>query len=104
MNSTCSSNGARVSETPNCVIDYIVERLADEGIAHCFGAAGDYVFPICNAVDRSSKIKWIGCANGLNASYNAQRVVRQWPLKRQGPDVSASTQRRLRRPTRERLA
>jgi hypothetical protein len=41
MNSTSSSNGARVSETPNCVIDYIVERLA-EGIAHCFGLAGDY--------------------------------------------------------------
>ena len=28
------------------VADYIVERLAAEGISHCFGVAGDYVFPI----------------------------------------------------------
>jgi indolepyruvate decarboxylase len=24
------------------VADYIVERLAAEGISHCFGVAGDY--------------------------------------------------------------
>jgi indolepyruvate decarboxylase len=28
------------------VADYIVERLAAEGINHCFGVAGDYVFPM----------------------------------------------------------
>ena len=33
------------------VADYIVERLAAEGIDHCFGVAGDYVFPICDAVE-----------------------------------------------------
>jgi indolepyruvate decarboxylase len=44
------------------VADYIVERLAAEGIDHCFGVAGDYVFPICDAVDSSAKVKWIGCA------------------------------------------
>jgi indolepyruvate decarboxylase len=53
------------------VADYIVERLAAEGISHCFGVAGDYVFPICDAVDSSTKVKWIGCANELNASYAA---------------------------------
>ena len=53
------------------VANYIVDRLAAEGIEHCFGVAGDYVFPICDAVDSSSKIKWIGCANELNASYAA---------------------------------
>ena len=26
------------------VADYIVERLAVEGIDHCFGVAGDYAF------------------------------------------------------------
>jgi indolepyruvate decarboxylase len=76
MNSASSSSGARVSETPNSVIDYIVERLADEGIAHCFGVAGDYAFPVCDAVDRSPKIKWIGCANELNASYAADGYAR----------------------------
>src|SRR5262249_32451189 len=45
------------------VAEYIVERLAGEGISHCFGVAGDYVFPICDAVDSSAKVKWIGCAN-----------------------------------------
>jgi indolepyruvate decarboxylase len=58
------------------VADYIVERLAAEGISHCFGVAGDYVFPICNAVDSSAKVKWIGCANELNASYAADGYAR----------------------------
>src|SRR5215469_13899767 len=53
------------------VADYIAERLAAEGVRHCFGVAGDYVFPICDAVDSSAKVKWIGCANELNASYAA---------------------------------
>ena len=58
------------------VADYIVERLAALGIDHCFGVAGDYVFPICDAVDNSAKMKWIGCANELNASYAADGYAR----------------------------
>jgi indolepyruvate decarboxylase len=58
------------------VADYIVERLAAEGIDHCFGVAGDYAFPICNAVDSSAKVKWIGCSNELNASYAADGYAR----------------------------
>jgi indolepyruvate decarboxylase len=58
------------------VADYIVERLAAEGIRHCFGVAGDYLFPICDAVERSAEIKWIGCANELNASYAADGYAR----------------------------
>ena len=58
------------------VADYIVERLATKGINHCFGVAGDYVFPICDAVDGSAKVKWIGCANELNASYAADGYAR----------------------------
>jgi hypothetical protein len=58
------------------VADYIVERLATEGINHCFGVAGDYVFPICDWVDSSAKVKWIGCANELNASYAADGYAR----------------------------
>jgi hypothetical protein len=58
------------------VADYIVDRLAAEGINHCFGVAGDYVFPICDAVDSSTKVKWIGCANELNASYAADGYAR----------------------------
>src|SRR3984893_260648 len=58
------------------VADYIVERLAAEGIDHCFGVAGDYVFPICDAVDGSAKVKWVGCSNELNASYAADGYAR----------------------------
>jgi indolepyruvate decarboxylase len=58
------------------VADYIVERLGAEGIEHCFGVAGDYVFPICDAVDSSAKLKWIGCANELNAAYAADGYAR----------------------------
>src|SRR6185503_16586073 len=58
------------------VAEYIVGRLAAEGISHCFGVAGDYVFPICDAVDSSTKVEWIGCANELNASYAADGYAR----------------------------
>src|SRR6201987_5698539 len=58
------------------VADYIVERLAAEGIDHCFGVAGDYAFPICDAVDSSAKVEWIGCSNELNASYAADGYAR----------------------------
>jgi indolepyruvate decarboxylase len=58
------------------VADYIIQRLAVEGIAHCFGVAGDYAFPLCDAVDRSPDVKWIGCSNELNASYAADGYAR----------------------------
>ncbi len=58
------------------VADYIVQRLAAEGINHCFGVAGDYAFPLCDAVDRSKEVKWIGCSNELNASYAADGYAR----------------------------
>ena len=58
------------------VADYIVHRLAEEGMDHCFGVAGDYAFPLCDAVDRSPEVKWIGCANELNASYAADGYAR----------------------------
>jgi indolepyruvate decarboxylase len=58
------------------VAEYIVERLAAEGINHCFGVAGDYVFPVCDAVDSNAMVKWIGCANELNAAYAADGYAR----------------------------
>jgi indolepyruvate decarboxylase len=58
------------------VADYIVQRLADEGITHCFGVPGDYAFPVCDAVERSPNVRWIGCSNELNASYAADGYAR----------------------------
>ena len=58
------------------VADTIVQRIVDEGVAHCFGVAGDYLFPMCNAVESSPSVKWIGCANELNAAYAADGYAR----------------------------
>src|SRR5260221_5660052 len=63
-----------MSETT--VIDYIVQRLSDEGITDCFGVPGDYAFPVCDAVDRNPNIRWVGCSNELNASYAADGYAR----------------------------
>jgi indolepyruvate decarboxylase len=58
------------------VIEYIVQRIANEGVEHCFGVPGDYAFPVCDAVDRNPNIKWIGCSNELNAAYAADGYAR----------------------------
>jgi indolepyruvate decarboxylase len=62
--------------TATTVIDYIVKRLAAEGIEHCFGVPGDYAFPVADAVERSAEIEWIGCSNELNAAYAADGYAR----------------------------
>jgi indolepyruvate decarboxylase len=58
------------------VADYIVERLAREGITDCFGVAGDFAFKLCDAVARSKAIRWIGCSNELDAAYAADGYAR----------------------------
>src|SRR5438552_18238517 len=58
------------------VINYIVQRIADEGVQHCFGVPGDYAFPVGDAVDSNPNIKWIGCSNELNAAYAADGYAR----------------------------
>ena len=58
------------------VADYIVARLAQEGITDCFGVAGDFAFKLNDAVVRSEKIRWIGCSNELNAAYAADGYAR----------------------------
>ncbi len=62
--------------TATIVIDYIVQRLIDEGITDCFGVPGDYAFPVSDAVDRNPCIRWVGCSNELNASYAADGYAR----------------------------
>src|ERR1700719_3572236 len=58
------------------VADYIVRRLAREGITDCFGVAGDFAFKLCDAVARSEAIRWIGCSNELGAAYAADGYAR----------------------------
>ena len=64
-----------MSTQPN-VADYIVQRLAREGITDCFGVAGDFAFKLDDAVARSEAIRWIGCSNELDAAYAADGYAR----------------------------
>ena len=64
-----------MSEQTN-VADYIVRRLAGEGITDCFGVAGDFAFKLNDAVARSERIRWIGCSNELEAAYAADGYAR----------------------------
>src|SRR6201985_530756 len=64
-----------MSERP-IVADYVVRRLAREGITDCFGVAGDFAFKLCDAVARSETIRWIGCSNELDAAYAADGYAR----------------------------
>src|SRR6201990_2066831 len=58
------------------VADYIVRRLAREGITDCFGVAGDFAFKLCDAVARSEAVRWVGCSNELNAAYASDGYAR----------------------------
>src|SRR5205085_1612814 len=58
------------------VADYIVRRLAREGITDCFGVAGDFAFKLDDAIMRSEAIRWIGCSNELDAAYAADGYAR----------------------------
>ena len=76
MRETKKENAGSSTGKPTTVIDYIVQRLADEGIKDCFGVPGDYAFPVCDAVDRNPNVRWVGCSNELNASYAADGYAR----------------------------
>ncbi|MTC75274.1 alpha-keto acid decarboxylase family protein [Providencia sp. wls1919] len=58
------------------VIEYVLERLQALGINEVFGVAGDYAFPIEDAVCESGSLRWIGNCNELNAAYAADGYAR----------------------------
>jgi indolepyruvate decarboxylase len=58
------------------VIQYILNRLHSIGISDIFGVAGDYAFPISDAICEDPKMRWIGCCNELNAAYAADGYAR----------------------------
>ncbi|QLR03995.1 alpha-keto acid decarboxylase family protein [Providencia rettgeri] len=58
------------------VIEYVLERLQALGINEIFGVAGDYAFPIEDAVCESGSLRWIGNCNELNAAYAADGYAR----------------------------
>jgi len=58
------------------VIQHVLARLAEIGIADVFGVPGDYSFPISDAICRGSDLRWVGCCNELNAAYAADGYAR----------------------------
>jgi indolepyruvate decarboxylase len=65
-----------VKAAPRTVVEHVLERLKTIGISEVFGVAGDFAFPIEDAIVKSSGIEWVGCCNELNAAYAADGYAR----------------------------
>ncbi|MFA3779799.1 alpha-keto acid decarboxylase family protein [Yersinia sp. 1652 StPb PI] len=61
------------------VADYLLDRLAQVGIRHLFGVPGDFNLLFLDRVISHPVIKWMGCANELNAAYAADGYARVMP-------------------------
>jgi len=58
------------------IIQYVLGRLNEIGVDDIFGVAGDYAFPVNDAIVEHRAINWIGCCNELNAGYAADGYAR----------------------------
>ena len=58
------------------VIQHVLNRLRDIGIADIFGVPGDYAFAVNDAICHAPGLNWIGCCNELNAAYAAEGYAR----------------------------
>ncbi|ECC9151870.1 indolepyruvate decarboxylase [Salmonella enterica subsp. salamae] len=63
-------------QTPYTVADYLLDRLAGCGIGHLFGVPGDYNLQFLDHVIDHPTLRWVGCANELNAAYAADGYAR----------------------------
>ncbi|EDS7294575.1 alpha-keto acid decarboxylase family protein [Salmonella enterica] len=63
-------------QNPYTVADYLLDRLAGCGIGHLFGVPGDYNLQFLDHVIDHSTLRWVGCANELNAAYAADGYAR----------------------------
>jgi indolepyruvate decarboxylase len=72
------SKGSRSApkQPANSVIDHVLGRLKAIGISEVFGVAGDYAFPVEDAIVPFPGIEWVGCCNELNAGYAADGYAR----------------------------
>ncbi|HAK6816063.1 TPA: alpha-keto acid decarboxylase family protein [Salmonella enterica] len=61
---------------PYTVADYLLDRLAGCGIGHLFGVPGDYNLQFLDHVIDHPTLRWVGCANELNAAYAADGYAR----------------------------
>ena len=68
--------GAAPKLSPATVIEHVLERLKAIGISEVFGVAGDYAFPVEDAIVTFPGIEWVGSCNELNAAYAADGYAR----------------------------
>src|SRR5580698_10507924 len=61
---------------PKTVIQHVLSRLYDIGVKDIFGVAGDFAFPIHDAICYDRRLRWIGNCNELNAAYAADGYAR----------------------------
>ena len=59
------------------VIQYVLSRLKELGVTDVFGIPGDFAYPVCDAICDDAELRWIGCANEVNASYAADGYARR---------------------------
>ncbi|EGI0117742.1 alpha-keto acid decarboxylase family protein [Salmonella enterica] len=63
-------------QNPYTVADYLLDRLAGCGIGHLLGVPGDYNLQFLDHVIDHPTLRWVGCANELNAAYAADGYAR----------------------------
>ncbi|EDX5483939.1 indolepyruvate decarboxylase [Salmonella enterica subsp. diarizonae] len=63
-------------QNPYTVADYLLDRLAGCGIGHLFGVPGDYNLQFLDHVIDHPTLRWVGCANEVNAAYAADGYAR----------------------------
>src|SRR5246500_1994310 len=61
---------------PKTTNKHVLSRFDELGISTLFGVAGDFAFPIEDAIVALPGIDWVGCCNELNASYAADGYAR----------------------------
>src|ERR1700739_1387761 len=58
------------------VIHCVLKRLKEIGVDDVFGVAGDYAFPVNDAIVEDPSLNWVTCCNELNAAYAADGYAR----------------------------
>ena len=68
-----------ISTTPAnyTIADYLFDRVAEAGASDIFGVPGDFNLTFLDNITASSKLRWIGNTNELNAGYAADGYARE---------------------------
>ncbi|SPM40485.1 TPP-dependent 2-oxoacid decarboxylase, includes indolepyruvate decarboxylase, partial [Mycobacterium numidiamassiliense] len=68
---TTTEAGSGPADPIYTVGDYLLDRLAELGVSEIFGVPGDYNLAFLDHIVAHRAIRWVGCANELNAGYAA---------------------------------